>query len=500
MQWAEEGEPDILGPVRRITPLAALMLALAATWTAGSQPAPLVLDADRLTYDTAARTVEASGRVRLSYRDLVASADYAFADLQRQEVLLRGNVRLRRGDQRLAAEEVRYRLDTEEAVAVDVRALAQAAYFRARHARLTPTGAEAQDAFATLCDPASPLFHLTARRATVFWQDRLVLEDVTFWVGSTPLVTLPRYEVRIDPERARQDFPSAEAGYDALSGFWLALGYPYRVGDVEGRAYGRYNTALGLEFRNTLRAAVGAGQAAFTAGTVRDSEGRPVETLQLSYTPAPWPAGPNTRIFPHLLVGYYRERTSGAASPKAEASFDFGLPPFQLGGPWSVGGFASLRYSVYRDRTLWVPSLGTSVDVRVDGGSSAYISYAWTEAYGSTPFLFDAPTRQSAFSLGYRRAGEGLSFEVAVQYDFLPQHLRLLATVDASPGLGWRLRTFAKYNATLASFEELELRASRLCDCLEVSVAYRVPQQQLWFTVNVVPSPRVQEGVPEPAR
>lgn len=498
MRWAEEGEPDILGPVRGLAPLVALILALAVPQTAGGQPAPLVVDADRLTYDTVARTVEASGRVRLSYRDLVASADYAFADLQRQEVLLRGNVRLRRGDQRLAAEEVRYRLDTEEAVAVHVRALAQAAYFRAGHARLSPVRAEAQDALATLCDPASPLFHLTARRATVFWEDRLVLEDATLWVGGIPLVTLPRYEVRIDPERARQDFPSAEAGYDALSGFWLALSYPYRLGDVEGRAYGRYNTALGLEFRNTLRAAVGGGQAGFTAGTARDSEGRPVETLELSYAPAPWLVG-NTRIVSHLLVGHYRERTSGAESPKAEVSFQVGLPPVQLGGPWSVGGFASLRYSVYQDRTLLVPSLGASVEVRVDKRSSAYVSYAWTEAYGSTLFLFDAPTRQSAFSLGYRRAGEGLSFDVAVQYDFLPQHLRLLATVDANPGFGWRLRTFVKYNATLASFEELEVRAGRLCDCLELSVAYRLPQQQLWFVANVIPSPRVREAVPEPA-
>lgn len=479
--------------------LCAAVLAVALLRPAAGQPSPLVVDADRVTYDTVARTVEATGRVRLSYRDLTASADYAFADLARREVLLRGNVRLRRGDQRLVAEEVRYRLDTEEAEAVEVRALAEAAYFRARHARLTPARAVAQDALATFCDPASPLFHVTARRATVFWADRLVLEEATLWVGGTPLLTLPRYEVRIDPERARRDFPSVEAGYDTLSGYWLALSYPYRLGDVEGRVYGRYNTAAGLEFRNTLTAALGGGQAAFTAGTVRDSEGRPVETAELSYAPAPWLVAPGTRLSSRILLGHYRERTTGAESPKAEASLELGLPPFELGGPWSLRGFASVRYAAYRDRTLLVPNVFASVDVRLDPRSSAYLSYAWTEAYGSTPFLFDAPTRQSAVSLGYRWAGEGLSLDVAVQYDATPQHARLLATVDANPGGGWHLRTFAKYNATLASFEELELRVGRTCDCLEVSVAYRVPQQQLWFVVNVVPSPRVREAVPEPA-
>jgi hypothetical protein len=140
------------------------------------------------------------------------------------------------------------------------------------------------------------------------------------------------------------------------------------------------------------------------------------------------------------------------------------------------------------------------VDVRLSPRSSAYLAYGWTEAYGSTPFLFDAPTRQSALTVGYRQAGEGLAFDVGAQYDAVPRHLRLLATVDASLAGGWSFRTFAKYNATLASFEELELRAGRLCDCLEVSVLYRVPQQQLWLTVQVVPSVRVQQAVPEPLR
>ena len=459
-----------------------------------------MVEADRVTYDTVARTVEAEGRVRLAYRDVRASADYLFADLSRREVLLRGDVRLVRGQQRLAASEVRYRLDTDEGLATDVRVLAEGAYLQARRAQVAPERALAADALATFCDPASPLFYITARRVTVFWADRLVAEDATLWVGRTPVLTLPRYEVRVDPERARRDFPSPQVGYDALSGYWIALRYPYRLGDLEAEAYGRYNTSLGFEFRNTLRLAVGAGRVELTAGTVRDSENRPVETLELRHAPPPWTLAPEVTLSAALLAGQYRERVTGAESPKAEVSVDLGLPRFGPGGPWSVAPFASLRYSVYRDRTLFVPTLGASLDLQRDVRSAAYLSYAWTEAYGSTPFLFDAPTRQSVLTLGHRWAGEGLSWDVGVQYDALPQHLRVLASVHASFGDGWRFRTFAKYNVTLASFEELEVGAGRLCDCLDVSVTYRVPQQQFWVTVNVVPSPRVREAVPEPLR
>lgn len=476
--------------------VAAVALAARPAWAQAA--VPLVVEADRVVYDTAARTVEASGRVRLTYRDVRASADYVFADLVRREVLLRGDVRMVRAGQRLAAAEVRYRLDADEAVASDVRVLAEAAYLQAREARVGPGGAVATGAVATLCDPTSPLFRITARRVTVFWADRLVAEDATLWVGGTPVLTLPRYEARIDPERAGRDFPSPEFGYDGASGYWLALRYPYRLGDVAAEAYGRYNTAAGFEFRNTLQAAVGGGTARFTAGTVRDSEGRPVETLELGYRPPAWSVAPGTSLSAGVLFGTYRERVTGAESSKAEASVALGLPRFQLGGPWSAGGHASLRYAAYRDRTLLVPDVGASLDFRLDPRSSLYLSYAWTEAYGSTPFLFDAPTRQSAVTLGYRRGGEGLSWDVGVQYDSVPQHTRLLVALDGSFGDGWRFGTFAKYNLTLSRFEELELRAGRRCDCLDVSVAYRVPQGQFWVNVNVVPSPRVREAVPEP--
>lgn len=477
-----------------------LAFLLAAPLAARAQPAPLVVEADRVTYDTVARTVEATGHVRLAYRDVRASADYVFADLVRREVLLRGDVRLVRGDQRVAAAEVRYRLDTEEGVALDVRALAEAAYLQAREARLGPDRALAVEAAATFCDPASPLFQVTARRVTVFWADRLVAEDATLWVGRTPVLTLPRYEVRIDPERARRDFPSPQVGYDTLSGYWIALRYPYRLGDVEAEAYGRYNTAAGFELRGTLRASLAGGRAELTAGTVRDSENRPVEAVELRYSGPVWTPAPGLSLSAGLVAGQYRERVTGAESPKAEVSVGLGLPRLQLGGPWSAAPFASFRYSVYRDRTLFVPAVGASVDVPLDARSSAYLSYAWTEAYGSTPFLFDAPTRQSAVTVGYRRSDGAFSWDLGVQYDATPQHLRVLATVEARPGDGWRLWTFAKYNVTLSSFEELEVRAGKLCDCLDVSVTVRVPQQQLWVTLSVVPSPRVREAVPEPLR
>jgi hypothetical protein len=487
-----------------VEPVRAFLLSLCCVLVAvgrlaAAQPTPLVVEADRIAYDTVARTVEASGRVRLRYGDLVASADYLFADLVAGEVLLRGNVRAARADQRVAAEEVRYRLDLGEGWATDVQAVADRAYLRARRLELGRDRLVAQDALATLCDPQSPLFHVTAQRIAVFPGQRLVAEGASLWVGGARILTLPRYEVRLEsPERVSQSFPSPELGFDALSGYWIALRYPYRLGDVEAEAYARYNTGIGFEIRNTLRAGLLGGTAQLTTGTVRDSEGRPVDLAELRYTSGPWRIGDLASSLA-LAAGQYRERVTGAESPRFEAVVEARSPTWRLGDRWSVDGSGGLRHSAYRDRALSVPTLTVSVAYATAPHAAAYLSYAWTEAYGSTPFLFDAPTRQSAVTLGYRQARDGLAFDLGVQYDAALQHLRLLASLQAALGDGWRVRTFAKYNSTLAVLEELDLQVGRLCDCLDLNVTYRVPQGQFWVTVNMVPSPRVREAVPPPA-
>ncbi len=485
-----------------VQPVRPFLLSLCCLLVALGRPAvaqrlPLVVEADRITYDTVARTVEASGHVRLRYGDLVASAEYLFADLQAGEVLLRGNVRAARGDQRVAAEQVRYRLDLREGEALNVQAAVDNAYLRAQRLQLGRDRVVAQQALATLCDPQNPLFHVTARRITVFPGERLVAEEASLWVGGVRVLSLPRYEVRLESRDAvSRSFPSPELGFDALSGYWIALRYPYRLGDVESEAYARYNTQMGFEVRNTLRAGLLGGTAQLSVGTVRDTEARPVDLAELSYA-RPWKLGDIAGSLA-LSAGQYRERVTGAESPRLDAVLTARAPTWRPGDRWSVDGSVGLRHATYRDRSLFAPNLAVSVAYSTAPGAAAYLAYAWTEAYGSTPFLFDAPTRGSSVTLGYRQAGQGLAFDVAVQYDAIPQHWRLLAGVDAAPGGGWRFGTFAKYNATLALFEELQLRAGRLCDCLDFSVAYRVPQQQWWVTVNLVPSSQVREAVPLP--
>ncbi len=482
--------------VRALLFLCCVLVALSRAVLA--QPLPLVVEADRIVYDTTARTVEAFGRVRLRYADLVASADYLFADLQAGELVLRGNVRAARGAQRLVAAEVHYRLDLREGLATLAESVADDVYLRARSVATEQDRLVAYEAFATLCDPRNPLFQVTAKRVTVFPQERLIAEEASLWVGGVRVLTLPRFEVRLEsPERLSRSFPSPELGVDALSGFWIALRYPYWLGDVEAEAYLRYNTNLGFEGRNTLRYGLPGGTFRLALGTLRDSEGRPVDLAELRYTSAPWRIGDVSGSL-SLTGGQYRERLTAVEGSRLETTVEARMPTWELGDRWRVNAWASLRHAIYPDRTLFVPNLAVSVAYAIAPQATLYGSYGWTEAYGATPFLFDAPTRQSAITLGYRQAWEDAALDVGVQYDSIPQHLRFLVLLQASLGEGWRIQAFGKYHITLSAFEDLDLQVGRRCDCVDITFTYKVVQSQFWATVNLTPSPRVRQVVPAP--
>jgi hypothetical protein len=397
----------------------------------------------------------------------------------------------------LAAQALRYDLRTQSAIATDARAVHEQLYYRAREVRLQEGVLRALDGFVTICDPAAPLYSVVAERVTVIPGRAVIAENAALRVGNTTVLRVPRFEFPLDvPEDVARNFPRPEGGYDVRSGFWVALHYPYRVGDVGGEAYLRYNTLLGFEGHTRLRYARPTWSMDLVVGVLRDAENRMYEAVELRYETVPW-SGPVHVSF-GASAGYYRERTTGAEGPRVQGTVRMGTPPVDLGERLSLALSGSLRYAVYADRTLLAPTAGATLTYRLDPNSTLALSYLWSEFYGSTPFLFDAPSRESLVTASYAHAVPGFAFGAGVQYDFLPRHFRLLGNVHLTTADEWRFGVTARYNLTTSAFEDIDLSVRKRCDCLDVSLTYRVVQRQLWITVNLVPSPRIQHLIPHP--
>lgn len=484
-------------PLRLALALCAVLV-LAAR--AAAQDTPLVLEADRIVYDTRARRIEAVGNVRIRYRTVRIRSDYALADLDRQEVLIRGNVLLEQDGRRFAARMIRYDLRTERAVASDVRTVLDGIYYRAREVELRGSVVHALDALATVCDPAAPLFHVTAARVTVIPGQRLVAEGAELRVAGSRIQALGRVEVPLrerPAERFGEAFPRPEVGYDATSGLWGAVRYPYRLGDVAGEAYVRYNAILGFEGYNRLSHPTWPLQ--LTIGILRDSENRTYEATEVRYAP------PSFRPFAlpasaslTLVAGYYRERVTGAEGPRLEGAAGLVWDPIRVGPRARARLAASLRAALYRDRTLIVPATGLGLTYRLDDRSSLGVSYSRTDVWGRTPFLFDAPSRADVLSVGYAYTTQELGLGAGVVYDFVPQHLKVTGSLRAEIPPDWRFGVALTYNATTSSFEDVDLTLEKRCDCLGVSLTYRIVRQELFFGVTFTPSPAIPANVPSP--
>ncbi len=457
----------------------------------------LVLEADRVQYDTNARTLEATGNVRVRYLDVRLWADEAFVDLARGEIWVRGRVVLEQAGRRLVADRIRYRLRTREAFAAQVRTVVDGIYYRAEEARLQGNVLEALNALATLCDPTSPLVHVTARRITLVPGQSLVAEDAGLWVGNTRFVGLGRLEMPLRERPFEENLPRPEAGYDATSGFWLALRYPYRAGDVLGEAYLRYGTLLGVEGRNRLR--YPAWSLELVTGALRDEENRPYDAFELRYAPPPGPLpllAADTALT--MLVGAYRERSTGAEGFKLDGALSLAWAPISLSPQTTLAFSASLRASLYQDRSLIVPAGHVRLTHRLDDRSAVTGSYVRTDLVGTSPFLFDLPDRTEAVSLGYTYMGPGFGFSTGVTYDVVPRHLKLSGSASLDLSSSWRLTVSAVYNATLAGFEDLDLSVGTRCDCLSVSLTYRVVRRELFLNFTLLPSPALRAALPEP--
>ena len=482
----------------RLVPALCVLLALAA-WVA-AQDTPLVLEADRITYDTRTRRIEAVGNVRIRYRTVRIRSDYALADLERQEVFIRGNVLLEQDGLRLAAHTIHYDLRTERAVASGVRTVLDDIYYRASEAELRGSVVHALDALATVCDPTAPLLHVTASRVTVIPGQRLVAEDAALWVAGSRILTLGRVEVPLrerPAERFGEALPRVEVGYDVTSGLWGAVRYPYRLGEVAAEAYVRYNTILGFEGYNRLSHPTWPLQ--LTVGILRDSANRAYEAAEVRYAP------PSFRPFAlpasaslTLVAGYYRERVAGAEGPKLEGTADLMWDPIRIGKRVELGLAASLRAALYRDRTLIVPTAGLGLTYRLDDRSSVNVSYNRTDVAGATPFRFDAPSRADVLSVGYAYATQELGLGASVLYDFIPQHLKVTGSLRAEIPPDWRFDVALTYNATTSSFEDIDLTLRKRCDCLGISLTYRIVRQELLFGVTFTPSPAIPANVPPP--
>jgi len=142
------------------------------------------------TYENGLAT--ARDNVAIHFGDTDIYSDFAQYDSAKRTVYLQGNVRIYRGISLYLAEKASYNLDTK---AIDADVMRSSTYpYLISGQKVTSTNDEEykiKHGGFTTHDAAQPDFHLNAQSVRIYENDRVILKNVTFYIGKVPIFWWP---------------------------------------------------------------------------------------------------------------------------------------------------------------------------------------------------------------------------------------------------------------------------------------------------------------------
>jgi lipopolysaccharide export system protein LptA len=186
----------------------------------------------------------AKGDVIISFGDTTIYCDYAQYDQQTRDVMVSGDVRIFRGGKIFAGDRAIYNLDSKKLNGSDFRAgsgplMAHAHGFAA----VGKDTFEIAGATLTADDSPDPGFHIKSRKVRFFYNDHTEYEDVTVYVGKTPVFWVPYL---YQPAKFDQSF-SISPGSRSSWGPFLLTRTLFPIGtDTVGAARVDYMAKRGL--------------------------------------------------------------------------------------------------------------------------------------------------------------------------------------------------------------------------------------------------------------
>ena len=496
-----------IGPVRRALALGASTLLLLATAVpAPAAPAPaapppsetqVVLTADHIQYNTRTGLAVADGHVRITSAEAVITADHLEGSLATGEVQATGHVTLKQGTRTLTGSALYFNFRTQAGEIQQVATQYGTWHLTSEELETSSGQGVGYHTAITPCDPEHPAFLVTASQVVVVPGDHITAYDASLFLFGLHVVTLSTYSVSLRQDRTAQTGP--RIGFDNVNGAYLEYSTYSPWGNASNLFRLRYGTTSGLTAEDIL-----ADRTADHVWTVDlgrsqgfDQNGNLFSldryTLDLTYDATR--LGSWASYMLEGQVGSYREVATGTSATRGEALLSVNSDAVRVSQNLLFIGSGQARVDVYgsgQERTILGTTLGLT-DL-LDRANSLTLTYNLASVGGATPFLFDVISPDSTAALAYNYVGTGFlqSAGVSVSYSFLALQTTLgaNAAVALSPTL--LLSTAGSYNVTAQQWGEVDVAVNATCDCVAVSVLYRMfPQNptlnNVLFMIGLTP-------------
>jgi hypothetical protein len=189
---------------------------------------PAHIKAGRISFQEG--RVIARDNVEIVYKDLQAVSEYLEVDRAAQTVSLEGSVVVSHDGQIIVGDIIEFNYDLEEITAIDGKLVlvlenTDAPLNVFGDVMVYRTGQiTVYNSYITDCDMEYPHYYFTARELDLYFDERLVFRNVSYWEGGYRILSLPYLVIPLKDENVLQ-FP--RIGFSARDGFFVKTTYNY---------------------------------------------------------------------------------------------------------------------------------------------------------------------------------------------------------------------------------------------------------------------------------
>ena len=492
-----------------------ILISLPQSAAIAQEPPPLVVDADQVVYDDATQTVEATGNVSLSYRGIRIKADFTHIELREERAEARGHVvAVDSTGRELRGDALVYNARDQIIELTQAEVIVNGVYIKSDHIEASPGLIVARESTLTTCDPAHPLYRVTASSLDVIPGNRAVVNGATLWVGRYRIISLPTLIVSLrDPKATAGSFPSV--GYTSIDGLYFAYRFAFFVGAPLAYVSTSLGTLaqraeVGLELERPLGSLPLSLTAAGSAGWHHES-GLKIETTRLQYDvglkTSTIQFGPQTDW---QTTWKWTDASYGTGDRQGVLRLNSAVTYHLAGDATLTLGRNVLR--VYPPTSSAPPPPPLAIDfinpedlideLRLEYAKTGMRGVAIATTFKAGAFYDYLPntlsTNTTSVTVTYgERLPNRFHWELQPEYNLDKHFVTMITDTGIALGTHVYFTVQAKYETATPRFEDLDyIVTAQIRDCFELSIKYRQVRQELWIALGISPTPVWQTQYP----
>ena len=399
-----------------------------------TKASPMAFEGDDLTYNEETGEFVAKGKVHIIQLDkhqFDANDGLVTGNLKTQDIEIPGKahvLQLTPGQSRVILDGVNmvYNYGTKMGTMGSAKGKVDHQYVTGKRFEFYPDKIIIYDGTATKCGAKKPDYHQSAKKITIYPNDKIVMEHVGIWLKGTCLYTRGKYIIDLKKEKDRPELP--RVGYSKDEGVWISHDFSVPIANrVNGNLHLYANSKVGGRSDADVRWDVGHSQYQLRYGYEMDSNNIWFKRMPFFYYTYGRRIG-TTHL--HYSLNYQVGRWSKQAVESTHTYYAVtlsrdGIP---LGGGWFLS--PSLTYSItkesYDDSEVKGLSGSLSTIKQFDDRWAAYATYSYSNANSRNSLYdydLDSYSRKAMVGVSYRATPHD-RFVLGVAYDMDDGHCK----------------------------------------------------------------------------